>query len=141
MMAVHKMRISGVMEEIPRVCAWVVQRAENFGLDMRDVNHCELAVDEAITNIVEHGYGGHGADYVVDIAITEAGDRFMITIADDSEPFDPLQMEDPDPLSELEARPEHGGGYGLFFIKKVMDQVWYDYIGNRNQLTMVKIKR
>jgi anti-sigma regulatory factor (Ser/Thr protein kinase) len=30
------------------------------------------------------------------------------------------------------------GGWGVYFIKKVMDEVAYERHGDRNQLTMVK---
>jgi len=134
----HRLTIPGVMEQVPSACSWVVQLAEELGLEMRDVNHCELAVDEAVTNIIEHSYGAHGADKVIDIIVREDKSRFSITIVDEGPPFDPLQMSAPDPLSALDDRPDEGGGWGVFFIKKLMDDVGYQYTSNRNHLTMVK---
>lgn len=134
----HRLTIPGVIERVPQACGWVVEIAEHVGLDFRDINHCELAVDEAITNIIEHGYGHKGSDKVIDIIIREDGERFIITILDEGPPFDPLNMQEPDPLAILDERASNGGGWGVFFIKKVMDDVGYSYASNRNRLEMVK---
>lgn len=128
------------MEQVPHACGWVVEIAQEAGLGMRDVNHCELAIDEAITNIVEHGYGADGGDKVIDIVVKQKQDRLEITIIDNGPPFNPLRIENPDPLASLDERAENGGGWGIFFIKKVMDDVDYRYAGNRNHLMMVKHK-
>jgi len=137
-MTEHRLSIPGVIEQVPHACNWVVRIAEDIGLDVRDINHCELAIDEAVTNIIEHGYGAEGADKVIDIVLNEQPDRITITIMDDGPPFDPLGRDDPDPLSALEERPSHGGGWGVFFIKRLMDDVGYKYSSNRNHLMMVK---
>ena len=137
-MTEHRLSIPGVVEQVPHACSWVVDIVENMGLGARDVNHCELAVDEAVTNIIEHGYGTDGPNQIIDILIQENPDQFTITIIDDGPPYDPLHNTDPDPLAALEDRPEHGGGWGVFFIKRLMDDVKYKYVANRNHLVMIK---
>jgi anti-sigma regulatory factor (Ser/Thr protein kinase) len=139
-MSEHRLTIPGLIEQVPQACHWVVQLTENLGMSARDINHCELAVDEAITNIIEHAYTGGRADMMIDIVVQEEPDNVAITIMDQGPPFDPLGTENPDPLAALEDRPEHGGGWGVFFIKQVMDEVYYQYGADRNQLMMVKHK-
>lgn len=134
----HRLTIPGEIEQVPSACGWVVEVAEQAGLNMRDVNHCELAVDEAVTNIIEHGYGANGSDKVVDIVVKADNNQFVITIIDDGPPFNPLETHEPDPLAALEERPDYGGGWGVFFIKKLMDEVGYRYSTQRNHLIMVK---
>lgn len=126
------------MEQIAHACQWVVQVAEEVGLDMRDVNHLELAIDEAVTNIVEHSYGDDGANKSIDIVIDEDGHTFKVTVIDEGPPFNPLQIDLPNPADNLDARPEQGGGWGVFFIKKLMDKVEYEFAANKNHLIMVK---
>jgi anti-sigma regulatory factor (Ser/Thr protein kinase) len=56
---------------------------------------------------------------------------------DEGPPFDPLNLQDPDPtVSEVEELSI--GGWGIFFIKKVMDSVYYQYKADRNHLIMTK---
>jgi serine/threonine-protein kinase RsbW len=139
-MTEHRLSIPGRIEQVPHACGWVVGIAEAAGLGMREVNHCELAIDEAVTNIVEHGYGADGGDKVIDIIIKEKQDRLEITIVDNGPPFNPLRLENPDPLASLDERAENGGGWGIFFIKKLMDNVDYKYTADRNHLVMIKKK-
>ncbi len=133
-----RLTIPGVVERVPYACSWVVEVAEKVGLSMRDVNHCELAVDEACTNIIEHGYGLNGADKRIDIVCRDDKDRFTITIIDEAPQYNPLLTPEPDPLMALEERPDEGGGWGVYFIKRLMDTVDYRYASQRNHLIMSK---
>ncbi len=134
-----RLRIPGLIERIPAVCAFVVEAARRAGLDERAVHHCQLAVDEACTNVIEHGYGGNAPDQALDITCRSDNERFSVTVSDSSPPFDPLTRADPDPASPLEERAP--GGWGILFIKKVMDEVIYQYDSRRNSLMMVKYRQ
>ncbi|MBZ0305269.1 MAG: ATP-binding protein [Anaerolineae bacterium] len=128
-------RIPGLLEQVAVACEFVGNAAQQAGLDERAVYHCQLAVDEVCTNIVEHGYLFKGSNQVIDIVCRADYHTFTITILDDSPPFDPLNRPAPDPKAPLEERTT--GGWGVYFVKKLMDDVRYQWIG-RNQLVMVK---
>lgn len=132
----RQLRIAGVLENVWVACDFVVSQARELGLEERAIHHCYLAVDEACTNIIEHGYRANCADCVIDVSCQSDEQALTITITDDSHPFDPLLRPDPNaqaPLSERGA-----GGWGIFFIKKLMDKVSYSYEDGRNRLVMVK---
>jgi serine/threonine-protein kinase RsbW len=128
--------LAGVLDAIPPACEFVAEAARYAGLDDREVYHCQLAVDEACTNIVEHGYGFNGADRVIQIVCRSDGEWFTIMIWDDGDHFNPLTRPDPNPAATLEER--KNGGWGIYFIKNLMDDVSYARDGNFNQLTMIK---
>lgn len=132
----RQLRITGVLENVWVACEFVVTQARELGMEERAIHHCYLAVDEACTNIIEHGYQSSCESCIIDISCQSDQQQLSITIADDSPPFDPLLRPDPDvqaPLSERGA-----GGWGIYFIKKMMDSVTYSYEGGRNHLVMVK---
>jgi anti-sigma regulatory factor (Ser/Thr protein kinase) len=132
----NRLTIAGVLDEIPRACEFAVNAAREAGLDEESIHHCHLAVDETCTNIVEHAYDGQpGAGYI-EIICQADPTHFTITIKDDGPPFDPLARPDPDPGEPLESRKT--GGWGIYFIKNVMDDVRYLYDGQRNTLIMRK---
>ncbi len=132
----NRLTIAGVLDQIPRACEFVVNAARQAGLNEEAVHHCYLAVDETCTNIIEHAYGGQpDAGYIELICQTDST-FFTITIKDDGPPFDPLARPDPDPGEPLEARKT--GGWGIYFIKNVMDEVNYMHDGQRNSLVMKK---
>lgn len=132
----ERLQIPGDIAHVGAACAFVVKLAQRAGLNEQAVNHCELAVDEACTNIIEHGYRYQGADQVIDVICRHDKRGFSIVVCDDSPAFDPLLVAEPDPTADLEAR--QPGGWGVYFIKRVMDEVFYRYEGRRNCLYMVK---
>jgi serine/threonine-protein kinase RsbW len=130
------LRIPGVLANVATACDFVVEVAENAGLDERGIYHCRLAIEEACTNVIEHGYQFNGADKSIDIVCQTYSDLLLITIMDDGPPYNPLSKTDPDPKMPLWDRPE--GGWGVAFIKKVMDKVDYSYENRRNHLILSK---
>jgi anti-sigma regulatory factor (Ser/Thr protein kinase) len=90
------------------------------------------AVDEAITNVIKHGYEGKDHKAII-VTLEEKTDRLVIHIRDFGKKA-PLQFIRPRQLHEV--RP---GGLGVFFIKRHMDEVIYD-TGFRTgtELTLVK---
>jgi anti-sigma regulatory factor (Ser/Thr protein kinase) len=132
----NRLRIPSLIEKVSVACEFVVDTAQRAGLDEHAVHHCQLVVDEACTNIIEHGYGRNDRARAIEITCGLEKEGFVITIVDDAPPFDPLNRPDPDPKSVLEERAN--GGWGVYFIKKLMDEVVYQYAGGRNHLTMVK---
>lgn len=132
----RRLRIPGIRDRITIACDFVVDAARRAGLDDRAVHHCQLAVDEACSNVIEHAYGEAGIDLAIDITCRLEGSRFAISVVDSGPEFDPLRQADPDPAATLDDR--RPGGWGIFFIKKVMDEVVYQYDSRRNSLTMIK---
>lgn len=131
--------IPGQVDRVPVARAFVAEAAQRAGLDERAAHHCQLVVDEACTNVVEHGYAEGSAEHFLDVICRCEDDQFSITVCDDGPAFNPLTRVDPDPNAPLEER--EPGGWGIFFIKKLMDEVIYRYENGRNSLTMIKHSR
>jgi serine/threonine-protein kinase RsbW len=96
-----------------------------------------MAVDEACSNIIEHAYDPdrHG-DIKLSCCIQAEGD-LVISIHDAGRPFDPTLVPEPPMGSDWENLPE--GGLGLYFMRRLMDQVTFHFDEqNGNTLTMLK---
>ncbi|MFC1959974.1 anti-sigma factor antagonist [Chloroflexota bacterium] len=130
--------IPGVQEFVPDVCDFVVTAARRANLNERAAYHCQMSVDEACTNIIEHGFGGANETGRIEVICQEEADRFTIRIVDNSSPFNPLLREDPNPDMQLAER--EPGGWGIFFIKKMMDNITYELVDNQNTLIISKSK-
>jgi anti-sigma regulatory factor (Ser/Thr protein kinase) len=59
----------------------------------------------------------------------------IIEIIDSGLPFNPLSKDDPDLLLDLDERKI--GGYGVFLIKTLIDEVTYQRENNQNILTLI----
>ncbi len=134
----HRMVIPGIQALVPDICDFVSATARRANLNERAVYHCQMAVDEACTNIIEHGFGGSGKRGTIEVVCREAPDRYTVAVYDDGPPFNPIQREDPDPNTPLAER--EPGGWGIFFIKKMMDEVEYSFEESRNCLTLTKYR-
>ncbi len=128
--------IEARLEQVRDACDFVVACAETTEMDERAVYHCQMAVDEALTNIIEHGYGFEGEESPIEVCCQRDGDRFVITLMDESPAFNPLEHEAPDPDEPLDSR--EPGGWGIYFIRRLMNDVTYERVGEKNVLTLVK---
>src|SRR5579859_2124693 len=132
----RRLTIPGLLNKIPEAGDFVVQAAEAAGLDERAVYYCQMAVDEWCTNIIQHGYAEENARNRI-IIFCQSGDHALsITITDDAPPFDPMDLPGDQPARLIEER--EPGGLGWFFIRKMMDEVHYEYYDGHNTLTMIK---
>jgi sigma-B regulation protein RsbU (phosphoserine phosphatase) len=132
----HRLTIPAVLENVEKACRFVAGIAQKMGMSDETVHRYYLAIEEICTNIIEHGYKYEGADAVIDVICREYSDRLSVTIIDDAKAFDPLIRNDPDPATPLSNR--RSGGWGIYFVKKYMDEVTYSYENNRNHLTLEK---
>jgi len=139
----HRLTVPGVLTEVPHVCAFVIEAAESAGLDDQAAYQCQVAVDEWCTNIIEHGFAQRGGtvqpnDVPGWIEVDLRGDTHSLTIiiSDDGPPFDPTALADPPRDVPIEDRAP--GGLGWFLLKKMMDDVQYEYVDAHNRLRMTK---
>lgn len=95
----------------------------------------KLAVDEACTNIISHGYAGINPGSMI-LTIELEKDRIILTITDFGHSFEPSEPPAPDMQAVLEG--QHNGGFGLYLIYQSMDQVDYQASPDGNHLTLVK---
>jgi serine/threonine-protein kinase RsbW len=95
----------------------------------------KLAVDEACTNIITHGYAGMNPGSII-LSLEMAPNKVVVTITDFGHPFEPSEASAPDVEGGLEDLPI--GGFGLFFIYQTMDEINYETTEDGNHLTFIK---
>lgn len=93
------------------------------------------AVDEAVTNIIVHGYRGDPG--TIDLTAELIGDDIVITIEDRAPIFDPTTVPAPDlTIAPDRRRP---GGMGVHLIRLAMDSVRHrPRPGGGNILTLTR---
>ena len=119
--------ISQLSEFIETVC-------EEKGLDMALTMNLNLALEEAVVNVMSYAYPDSQGDVKVDIMIDDQ--KVVSTLTDSGIPFDPTQKGDVDTTLPAEERPI--GGLGIHLVKQIMDKVSYQYVDNQNILTLEK---
>jgi len=126
--------IPAELEQIQKVSDTIEQCMKTQGWGNDPILDVQLAVEEAVTNTILHGYDGTSG--TIAIQIETSPHHISVEIADDAPAFDPLSVPDPDTGSDLDDR--EIGGLGIFLIRQVMDEVSYRYEQNKNILVMEK---
>lgn len=129
-----ELQVPGKLESLSLISDFIVNSMLKFGMGDHEMFQAQIAVDEAITNIIT--YGELGEKNKIMLKCEKRGDRVKIVIEDEGKPFDPTTTEDPDIDSPIEER--EMGGLGVYFIKKSMDEVKYDFKDGKNILTLIK---
>jgi serine/threonine-protein kinase RsbW len=123
------------LAQLATIRGFLARAGHDLELDDREIYDLQLAVDEACSNVVKHGYGGQGGE--IEITIEREGDRVRVTIRDWGRAFVPQSVPTPDVTASLDQR--RLGGLGLFLIHQVMDDVHFEFDAKAgNVLTMVK---
>lgn len=131
-----RIRIRGDSEYFQPVRDFVRRVVEASPAPATDIYHIVQAVDEALTNIIEHGYRGR-AGGIIDLSIRRQGETFEIELVDDAPRFDPLAYPVPDMLALYRAGKVRGRG--IHIMRSVMDELRFaNPDGKRNRLTMIK---
>ena len=106
----------------------------DLGVDPDMVYDLLLAVTEAVTNIIEHGYGDQPG--WIKIRIDQDGRDIHIVLADQAPAFDPTQVPVPDLSIPLDQRVL--GGMGIHLIRQHVDQLRYRAAAEGgNELVMI----
>ena len=95
----------------------------------------KMVFDELLNNIISYAYQDD-EEHEIEVRVEAAGERLVVSIADDGIPFNPFDAEKPDTGLALEQRAI--GGLGIHLVLKVMDKVAYQRRTDKNVLTLVK---
>ena len=109
--------------------------AEAVGFDTSTTMSLNLAVEEAVVNVMNYAFP-HGTIGNVNIEACANDLRLKFTITDNGQPFDPTAVKDADISLSVEERPV--GGLGIYLVRKLMDSINYEYVDGRNILTLRK---
>ena len=121
--------------EIQRLAEVAERFCAEHHLSNTEMLAASLALDEAVTNTILHGYDDD-ADHEITVRMALDAGVLTLEVEDDARPFDPLQAPAPNLDLPIEERPI--GGLGIYFVRTLMDDVEYQRRGDRNVLTMRK---
>jgi len=116
-------------EFIKEQCAGIPGVTEEILYDV------QLAVDEACTNIIKHGYADMDPGSII-LDIELEPDKLILSLTDFGHSFEP----DTAAIAGMEASIEERelGGFGLFFINQSMHEVDYRVTEDGNTMVLTK---
>lgn len=128
------------MEYLVELIRPVKHCAQKHGFSRNRITEIELALEEALVNIISYAYPQASEPGNAEIYCwLNQNNIFTIEIKDSGIPFDSLEKEDPDLTGSIYER--EIGGLGIFLIKKFMDDVKYRREQGQNILNFTVVKR
>ena len=98
-----------------------------------DIWNILSSVDELFTNIALYSNSAGN----VTIRCQKNADTVSVRLEDSGAPFNPLLARAPGMSKKASER--EIGGLGILICKKLMDGIFYEYAGDKNILTIVKV--
>jgi len=120
--------------ELSRAAAWLDSLLESAGVAPRVIAALQVALDEVLNNIMVHGYADLES-HQIEVRLTVDTAAATLEFVDDGIPFDPTQHET---SSSGDVASTQTGGLGLLFVRRLMDDVAFERVDDRNHLTLRK---
>ena len=136
----HSLSIKNSVAEMAALEPFVEELSEEYGIEMSVSFNLQLALDEALTNVVSYAYSeATGMPVTVNAEVEEDGGqrRLVIDIIDHGMPFNPIE-EAPEVDTTVGAEQRQIGGLGIFLIRKTMDELRYRRDEGTNVFTLIK---
>jgi len=119
------------------VARWLQDAARDGGFPYEVAFGLDLAVHEAVENVVRHGAGAErGRNARLRLRLRSDGRRVEVVLEDDGTAFDPRAV----PAPPLPHRIEDvvPGTQGIHLMRHFTDEIRYRREGGRNVLTLVR---
>jgi len=130
-----RIRLAAKQENLLKFLDVISIFAEQNDFSPDVVKRVRISIEEAVVNIINYAYPPE-CDGEVEICFRKENDtKLILEILDNGIPLNPLSLPQPDftaPLSERKV-----GGLGVFFIRKMAEDVRYRREGDANILTLI----
>ena len=121
------------IDNLSKVICFINDELSHYNCHPDTLNDINAAVEEIFVNIAKYAYEATEGKAVIGIT---PGTETIIRFEDSGRFFSPLEKSAPDfskPPVEREI-----GGLGVYLVRKLMDEVDYSRINNKNVLVMKK---
>ena len=123
------------VQEVPLLATFIDTICEENAMDMEMSMNINLAVEEAVVNVMSYAYPAETMGSVNIEAI--ANERLLkFIISDWGTPFVPTAEKEVDTTLSAEDRPI--GGLGIHLVRQIMDSSNYERTDGMNVLTLCK---
>ena len=131
----RSLMLNNDINQLWQLNAFMDHVCEAMGFDANTTLQMNLALEEAVVNVMNYAYP-KGTTGTVNIEAQANDVRLKFTISDSGKRFDPTTVASVD--TSLSAEDRSIGGLGIFLVRQLMDSVNYERIGGFNVLTLRK---
>ena len=123
------------VKQVPLLAEFIDGICEAAEVDMMLTMQLNLAIEEAVVNVMNYAYpAGTEGTVCIDAQVSDGVLQFVIS--DSGAPFDPTARAEVD--TTLSAEERGIGGLGIHIVRQIMDSIDYKRVDGRNVLTLGK---
>jgi anti-sigma regulatory factor (Ser/Thr protein kinase) len=133
-----RLELDSRLTELIRVRPWIDVVADRLGFPEEERFAMHLCMEEALANVILHGYGSEPGHPIVLRTFVTAG-TLSITVDDQAPPFSPIEI----PLNSSNGETKKAslesvtpGGNGIRLLKRFSGSLSYERLSDGNRLTI-----
>ncbi len=109
---------------LPEISEFVKDAFVSFGVPAKVCHQMDIVVEEIFSNIASYAYPPDAAEQPVNVICGLCENYLYLTFSDKGIPYNPLENDDPviGIADEMTI-----GGYGIFMVKNIVDEIEYQY--------------
>ncbi|HKX50629.1 MAG TPA: SpoIIE family protein phosphatase [Candidatus Binatia bacterium] len=130
-----EVKLFNKLSELDRFNQTLTKFGRRLGLSDKVLHDLNLALEEILTNIISYGYTDSG-EHEIRVRLSLQAGEVKAEVEDDGQPFNPLDVPEPDTAKLLDERTI--GGLGIHLVRKIVDALEYKRQGESNLLTIKK---
>mgnify|MGYP002622144341 CR=1 FL=1 len=124
------------LENLDKVNDFVNRAISEFDCSKKSVMQLGVIVEEIFVNIASYSYPEYVGEVTVRTEIQKDPLAVTLLFIDSGVKYNPLEKEDPN--LELSVDERQIGGLGIYLVKNMVEKISYDYIDEKNILTLTK---
>jgi anti-sigma regulatory factor (Ser/Thr protein kinase) len=127
-----RLELTSTLADLRLVAPWVAEMTSAYGFSADLRFAIELCLEEALSNIVRHGYAGE-AGHALRVDFVRGDSKVFFVVEDHAPAFEPLRPGEAAPADLNTITP---GGQGLRLIYRFANSVKYERLKEGNRLTL-----
>ncbi|MDR2393759.1 MAG: ATP-binding protein [Treponema sp.] len=132
----HEIKVSASVDELEGLIEWIDAILEAEDCTIKAHSQMAIILEEIFVNISRYAYPSEGEVF---IRVGIEGPRLILQFEDSGKPFNPLAYLSLDTKARIEERKI--GGMGIYIVRKMVDEISYARVDDKNLLTLYKTIR
>ena len=134
----HSFKLKIDLSELKTLTRQLQAFGKSTKLSEGSILKINICLEELFTNIVSYGYEDKLESLII-FTLTLLDDELTIKVEDDGIPFNALTVKNPEMVDDLNII--QIGGFGVYIVKELMDDICYKRYRGKNHLTLKKFLR